>query len=169
MFMELLENVTYLKLLVLTNFVSVLLLLTAWKFPRISRAMFAVMFLFASLVNWYTAINSPTDYVRFADYSIFTIYSTFIRGWWFRSHITHMVGFIASCQFVIAIGMLSKGNFFIVAATGAILFLLSIAPLGTGAAFPSTIIMAIAMYLLLRKGSDNYLWVMNKTKPGYWA
>jgi hypothetical protein len=55
--------------------------------------------------------------------------------------------------------MLSKGILFKIAVIGGIVFLVAIAPPGVGSGFPCTLIMAIAMYLLLRHSQMNYVWL----------
>ena len=48
---------------------------------------------------------------------------------------------------------------------GAILFLLAIAPLGIGSGFPSSVIMAIAIFILLRKkAAHQNIFLMLKEK-----
>ncbi|HEY1114627.1 MAG TPA: hypothetical protein VGE66_13740, partial [Chitinophagaceae bacterium] len=79
-----------------------------------------------------------------------------IHGW-FSQHIVLAVGIIATCQAFIAVSMLLKGWIFKAGAAGAILFLVGIAPLGVGAAFPATLIMALAMGVLMNK-AQAYLW-----------
>jgi hypothetical protein len=156
-----LENNTYLAMLLISNIVALILLLTALKKPGLSRLLFSLLFTWAGWINWHTALNTPGDYLDYADLSIFSFYRTFIHGW-FKEHLFLIVGFIATCQFLIAIGMQSKGVVFKMAAIGAIIFLLAIAPLGVGSGFPCTIIMATAMYLLLRHAPTNYLWIREK-------
>jgi hypothetical protein len=68
-----------------------------------------------------------------------------------------MVGFIATCQGLIALSMILKGWFFKTGCIGGIIFLLAIAPLGVGSGFPCTVVFAIALAVLYRKGK-NYLW-----------
>jgi len=69
-----------------------------------------------------------------------------------------VVGFIASCQGLIAVAILLKGWIFRVGCIGAIVFLLAILPLGIGSGFPCTAIMAAALVVLLWKHNNNYLW-----------
>src|SRR6476469_193966 len=120
-----LDNHTYVLMLLFSNMVAIVLLVTAWKMPRLSRLLFFLLFTWASWTNWQTALNKPDAYLEYADLAIFSFYKDFINGW-FKNHIVLAVGFVATCQLLIAIGMQSKGNFFKVAAVGAILFLLSI-------------------------------------------
>jgi len=91
------------------------------------------------------------------------VYKQFIRGW-FSYHVTEVVGFIATCQALIAFSMLLKGWWLITGATGAIIFLLAIAPLGVGAAFPFSLIAAAALYCIIRNHQNDYLWINHNSK-----
>ncbi|MEJ0105914.1 MAG: hypothetical protein WDO19_26645 [Bacteroidota bacterium] len=46
-------------------------------------------------------------------------------------------------------------------AIGAIIFLVAIIPFGLGSGFPTTLLMAIAMIIILRKHADQYIWQSN--------
>ena len=58
--------------------------------------------------------------------------------------------------------MLMKGFVFKAGAVGAIIFLVAIAPLGVGSAFPCTVIMAIALYILIKKQQYDFIWKGNR-------
>jgi hypothetical protein len=45
---------------------------------------------------------------------------------------------------------------------GATIFLLAIVPLGVGSGFPCTVIMAIALFILLRKYDNTFAWEKNR-------
>jgi len=152
-----LENNTYLILYVISNVVALVMLYAAWKNHRILRLMFFILFAWASWTNWTEAIKTPQFYLDYADLTFFGFYYDFIHGW-FSHHITLAVGFIAICQAFISISMFLKGRILKTGAIGAIIFLLAIAPLGVGAAFPCTLIMAVAMSSLLREKQIDYLW-----------
>jgi hypothetical protein len=156
-----LENNTYLISYIISNVVAVLTLLAAWKKPRIARLMFFLLFAWASWTNWTTALRNPQFYIEYADLSFLNIYKQFIHGW-FSKHITETVGFIATCQALIAVSMLLKGWMIKMGAIGAIIFLFAIAPLGVGSAFPFSIITSVALYLIIRYPFNDYLWVNPK-------
>lgn len=161
-----LENQTYLLLYIISNAIAILLLLLAWKQPRIARLLFFLLFGWASWMNWTTALQNPQFYIEYADLSFLRVYKQFIRGW-FSTHITEMVGFIATCQALIAVSMLLKGRMLKAGCFGAIIFLLAIAPLGVGSAFPFSIIASVALYLILRNRLSEYLWVNPRIKYNY--
>ncbi len=152
-----LENNTYLVLYIISNVVALVMLWAAWKKHRLLRFLFFLLFAWASWTNWNEAIKSPAFYLDYADLTFLDSYREFIHGW-FGNHITEVVGFIATCQALIAISMLLKGWMLKTGALGAIIFLLAIVPLGVGSAFPCTLIMAIAMWPLFREKQIQYLW-----------
>ena len=158
-----LDNNTYLVLYIISNIIALTMLLVSWKHYRTSRLMFFIVFAWASWTNWNEAIVAPQFYLDYAGLTFSALYRDFIYGW-FSSHITLAVGFIATCQALIAIGMFLKGWIFKTAAIGAIIFLVAIAPLGVGSAFPCTVILAIAMWLLVRKKEADYIWIPDSRK-----
>ena len=158
-----LDNSTYLTLYIISNAVALLMLWAGWKNQRILRLMMFLVFAWASFTNWNEALVAPQFYLEYADLTFSPLYRHFINGW-FSSHITLAVGFIATCQAIIAVSMLLKGWIFRTGAIGSIIFLLAIAPLGVGAAFPCTVIVAISTWLLLRNKQINYLWISGAGK-----
>ena len=156
-----LENQTYLIGYLISNVVAILMLLSAWKWPRVGRLLFCLLFAWACWINWKTVTQSPRVYLDYAELAFSDWYKQFIRGW-FSGHIKLVVGFIATCQGLIAMAMLLRGWIFKAGLIGGITFLLSILPFGVGSAFPATLIMAAGMYLLLRSKPD-YLW--RKRRP----
>ncbi len=155
-----LENSTYVLLYTLSNGIALLLLLIAWRKPRIARLLFFLLFGWASITNFTAAARHPEFYLSYADLALLTSYERFIRGW-FSSHIRDMVSLIALGQFLIAASMLLKGWALKAGAIGAIIFLLAIAPLGIGAAFPFSITASIALLQIMRSSND-YLWVSSR-------
>lgn len=160
------ENPIYLLLYIISNVVAILLLWLAWKQPRLARFSFFLLFAWASWTNWTTALHNPQSYIEYADLSFLNIYKKFIRGW-FSNHIAEAVGLIASCQAFIAVSMILKGRILKLGIIGAIIFLLAIAPLGVGSAFPFSLIASGALYIILRSDSSDYLWLNPKLKYGY--
>ena len=147
----------YLASYIISNVVAVLMLFAAWKTPRIARVLFFLLFAWASYTNYNYAIHNPNAYLEYASLSFLNIYIRFIQGW-FSQHIIAAVGFIATCQALIGISMLLKGWIFKTGCVGVIIFLLAIAPLGVGSGFPCTVIMAVAIFIILKKSGENYIW-----------
>jgi hypothetical protein len=157
------ENQTYLIAYLISNAAAIILLVAAWKWPRSCRLMFFLLFAWASWFNWETVSHTPQTYLSYADLTFSDWYKQFIRGW-FSSHIKLVVGFIATCQGLIALAMLLRGWLFRIGAIAGIIFLLAIMPLGLGSAFPCTLIMAAALGVLLR-GYPDFLWRRPEKKP----
>lgn len=151
-----LENPSYLFMLIAFNVLALVFLLGAVKWPRLSRFLFFLLFGWACWMNWTTSQRSPNDYLQYADLNLSSWYRDFINGW-FSKHIPLTVGFIATCQGLIAISMLLKGWIYKIGCIGGIIFLLAIAPFGVGSGFPCTIMFAIALIILFKKGTK-YLW-----------
>jgi hypothetical protein len=145
--------------------IAILMALAAWKRPSLGRGLFAVLFLWASLVNGRLAIRDPAAYLEYANLTESPVYRGIIEGP-FARHITGYVMVIALGQLCIAIGMLLRGLLTRTACVGAIIFLVAIAPLGIGAAFPATLIMAGGAAVLLRARFDRTLWAEIRTALG---
>lgn len=157
-----LDNQLYVTLLIVSNLIAVLQLIASIKWQRVARLSFFLLFAWASWINWKTSLVSPEAYLEYADLTWSGWYESFINGW-FARHILLVVGMVATSQAMIAISMLLKGWTFTVGCLGAIIFLLAILPFGVGAGFPSTGIMAVACFVLLKKQPVNFIW--NKRKP----
>lgn len=149
-----------------SNLVALLLLWAAWKRPALARALFFLLFTWAAWTNSNTVLQTPEVYLGYAQYTFSTWYEQFIHGY-FAKHIATFVLGIAAGQALIALAMLATGSLFRLGAIGGIIFLLAIAPLGVGSAFPCTLIMAVAMGLLYQKRSTHWLWFAftNQTSP----
>lgn len=131
----------------LSNMLALLLLWASWKKPAWARVGWFLLFASAAWFNAHTALTSPALYTGYAQYAFFSIYENFINGF-FAEHTTLFVLAIAVGQAGIAFGMVAGGKWLRVATFGGIVFLLSIAPLGLGAAFPATLIMAAGLLTL---------------------
>ncbi|TNE48785.1 MAG: hypothetical protein EP344_18560 [Bacteroidetes bacterium] len=141
----------------ISNLVALLMLWACWKRPAIGRVLFLLLFAWAAWMNTTTALHTPEGYMEYAQYTFSGWYKQFIQGF-FAAHAQPIVLTIATGQALIALGMLTRGPVFKLAAIGAILFLVAIAPLGVGSAFPCTLVMAVAMWQLFRRGSREWLW-----------
>ena len=157
-----LENPDYLVMYLVSNVAGLLILWAAFKKPKIARFVFFLLFTWACWVNYTLAHTNPEAYLGYAAMSS-KWYSGFINGW-FKEHITLMVTAIAIGQGLIAIGMLLKGWLVKLANIGTIIFLLGIAPLGVGAAFPFSIVVSVAAYVIIRRDDLDYIWKVNWPK-----
>ena len=146
-----------------SNVIAILILVAAIKKPKLARVLFVLLFAWACCINYTTVHNSPEAYLEYARLTPFDLMRNFINGW-FTAHVTWMIMLISFGQGLIAIGMLLKGWFVRIAGIGAIIFLLAITPLGVGSGFPCSVIVAIAVYIILKKDNLDYLWNFKNTK-----
>jgi hypothetical protein len=131
-----------------SNLVALLLLLVCWRWRRVGRALFFAVFLWAAQLNLRLALTRPAVYLDYARWAIGP-YRDFILGP-FARHITPLVAAIALAQLAVAILLALRGRATQLGLLGAILFLLAIAPLGRGSAFPFSLTASLAASLLLR-------------------
>ncbi|RAJ11506.1 hypothetical protein [Arenibacter echinorum] len=157
--MEALEE--FLVPYVISQIVSIVILIVALKNTRTARGILSVLFLWASATNMYYGLSKPEIYLEYGDMAL-PFYRDFIEGWF--SHNKHiLIPLIAFGQFFIGIGMLLKGWFVKLACFGAIIFFIAISPLMVGSAFPFSITVSIAVYIVLKKDGLNYLWRKKST------
>ena len=146
----------YLVPYLISQAASLIILIAAWKRTRWARWLFSALFLWASATNMYIGLTDPDSYLDNARFAI-PLYQDFINGWF--SHYNHIViPLIAVGQFFIAIGMVLHGWWVKLACIGSIIFLLSIAPLMVSAAFPFSITVSIASWLIFLNDDKNYIW-----------
>ena len=152
-----LDNQLYVILLLISNAIAIVQLIAAIKWPRMARLSFFILFAWASWMNWTTSQQTPEVYIDYANLTWSDWYSNFINGW-FAQHIQLAVGCIATCQALIAIALLLKGGIFKAGGIAAIIFLLCIVPFGVGSGFPATVIMAAAIFVLIKKHNNKFIW-----------
>ena len=146
---------------IISNIIFGLSIIAALKKPMWARMFLGGFFLWASYFNSMTSVTSPEVYLTYARLDALPAYSRLINGF-FAQHITSFVFAIAVGQFIIFAGMMSNRTFTKLACIGGIIFGLAIAPLGVGSAFPSTVSMAIAFYILLRRYEHDFIWKWNQ-------
>lgn len=145
---------------IISQIAAIAILTTSFYSTRWTRALFTALFLWAACINMYLGITNPGSYLGNAKFAI-PLYRDFINGW-FSHHHYIMIPVIACAQFLIAAGMLLKGWWVKWACTGAIVFLLSIAPLMVASAFPFSLIAAAAAVMILKKDDLNFIWLKRK-------
>lgn len=142
---------------IVSNSIAILIVIAASRKPRWARLLFVLLFTWACWINYTTVHKNPNVYLEYAALTPFNLYYNFINGW-FKAHIIPMVTLIAIGQGLIAIGLLLKGWIVRIACFGAIIFFLSIAPLGIGSGFPCTLIASVAVYFILKNDDLDFLW-----------
>jgi hypothetical protein len=98
-------------------------------------------------------LTTPADYLNYAQFAVLDVYRGFILGF-FAQHITALVCTIAVGQACVAFLLATNGWLRRLGYIGAIVFLLAIVPLGVGAGFPATILMALTAAEVLH--ADRY-------------
>lgn len=131
---------------IVSNAVGLGLLAAAVKRPQAARVLFIVMFLGAFVVNTLFSLRDPSTYLVYGKWAIGS-YQSFINGF-FSRHITAFVLPIAAGQLAIAGLLAAGGRWMSLGVLGGIVFLLAIAPLGYGSAFPATLLFAAALYVM---------------------
>jgi hypothetical protein len=134
----------------ISNLVGFVLIILAIVRPSTTRWIFSFIFTGAAAFNTMTAIYSPEDYLSYASMAALPVYEDFINGF-FSEHIRAFVISIAAAQLLIGMFITGRAIIANIALAGAAFFLLAIAPLGAGAAFPSSVLMAAACIILLFK------------------
>jgi hypothetical protein len=138
----------------ISNAIALALLALAFRRPTWVRWASIGIFLWATFTNARIALTSPTDYQTFGDLTWSAFYRDFIRGW-FQEHTPLLLLPIAAGQLAIALLFLVNTRFSRRLATaGAIVFLLAIAPLGVGSAFPFSLTYSAALVLMTRRLDD---------------
>lgn len=129
-----------------THFITFSLIFICYKWPKIGKVAWGIVFILAGIFNIYTGISNPQAYVDYGQYAV-GLYQKFIYGL-FSSYTSLFVSLIASGQILVGIFLLMKRTLLLFGIVGGIIFLLAISPLGIGSAFPSTLLMAISLVLL---------------------
>jgi hypothetical protein len=138
------------------NIFVLLLLLVAAKWPKIARLLFSVLFVGAGMWNLFASLTMRTFYVETYGDVATPPYAAFIKGP-FASNPALFVVPIAVEQLAIGILATGSGTWVRLAMMGAMAFLLAIAPMGVGSAFPFSIFGILAASLLFRKRFDSSL------------
>lgn len=147
----------YLVPYLISNTIFILVLIAVALRPMAGRIFFALLFLWAASINTVTALKTPQVYLEYANMALIPAYKDFINTF-FAEHIQSIVLIIASGQLLIGIGMVLYGSWVRLACIGGMVFSLAIAPLGVGAGFPSTVLLAIALYILYVQPHHDFIW-----------
>jgi hypothetical protein len=150
----------------ISNILFLLAISAAFKKPMWARIFLAALFLWASYINSKTVIISPEIYLDYARLTPVPFYREFILGY-FSRHIAQCILFVAAGEFLIFLGLLLNNRWVKLACIGGIIFGLAIAPLGIGSAFPATVSMAIAFFILNKKYVRGYIWGKGQFKSVY--
>ncbi len=131
---------------VVTHAVTFLMIFICYKWPKAGKVAWGIIFILAGIFNIFTVIRDPEAYLSYRDHAV-DFYKFFIDGV-FRSFTIFIVSLIGTGQILVGLFLLRKGKLFSLGILGGIVFLVAIAPLGIGSAFPSTLLMALSLVLL---------------------
>ena len=129
-----------------THVLTFLMIIICYKWPKAGKVAWGIIFMLAGIFNIFTVIRDPQAYLSYRDHAV-DFYRFFIDGV-FSSFTVFIVSLIGAGQILVGIFLLRKGKFFALGILGGIVFLIAIAPLGIGSAFPSTLLMAFSLVLL---------------------
>lgn len=129
-----------------THVITFLLIFICYKWPKIGKVAWGIIFILAGIFNIYTAISDPQAYVDYGSQAV-GLYKKFIYGV-FSSYTSLIVFLIALGQILVGIFLFMKRTLFLLGILGGIIFLMAISPLGIGSAFPSTLLMSFSLILL---------------------
>ena len=130
--------------LVANTFALIALALAFWR-PNAARWIGVGVFGWAAAINTWTAWSTPYVYLEYADFATSAGYRAFILGW-FSEHVPALVWSIAAGQLEIAVLLAVPHRILrMIGLAGALTFLLAIAPLGVGAAFPFSLTFGAAL------------------------
>ncbi len=138
----------FIPFIVSNSIAVVLLILACWR-PIITRWSFVAIFVWAAFVNGITSLAHPEVYRDYAPLALIAIYREFIRGF-FWNHVAWFVFPIAVAQLAIAVLLTRNGIWMRLGTFGMCTFLLAIAPLGVGSAFPFSLIAIAAAVVMMR-------------------
>jgi hypothetical protein len=141
---------------IITNVFSVLFLLCCFRWPNAGRLIGSLIFASAGIFNLVTANGRPWVYLDYGGWTFLPVYRDFIFGF-FALHIPLIISSVAVCQIVIALLLWTHARGVQSGCLSASLFLVVIAPLGVGSAFPSSLVMGFGLYHLSRQNFQSNL------------
>ncbi len=134
---------------IVSHVLTLCLIFVCWKWPKIGKIIWAIIFILAGIFNAYTVTSDPQAYLMYSQWAIGP-YQKIINGV-FSSNTSLFVYLIALGQILVGALLFHKKKLFQLGVMGGIIFLIAISPLGVGAAFPSTLLMAFSLFLLYLK------------------
>src|SRR5579864_4612574 len=138
------------------NIFTLLLIVVAAEWPRVARLLFSVLFFGAGIWNLFASLTMPAFYIATYGHLATPPYAAFIFGP-FAANPALFVVPIAIGQLTIGILSTGTGTRVRLAMLGITVFMLGLAPLGVGGAFPFSIFAIVAAYLLYRRTFDTSL------------
>lgn len=138
----------YLIPYIIVNLISIILFAITIKSYKKAMKVFGVLFLVSALYNTYKVFTKPIVFVNlFGRMTPFSGIRDFIFGD-FRDHIILYIVLMSIYQLLISWCLFKETKLLKYGIFGGIIFLLAVSPLGVGSAFPSSLLMALSMYLI---------------------
>jgi hypothetical protein len=141
---------------VVSNVFALWLIPVSAKWPKVARLFFSVLFLGGGVWNLFASLTMPAFYVATYGHLATPFYAAFIFGP-FASNPALFVVPIALGELAIGILATGTGTWVRLSMIGVTVFMLGLAPLGVGGAFPFSIFAILAAYLLSRKQFETSL------------
>ena len=121
-----------------------ILILSIWH-QNTAKWVIAVLFFAAGVFNFFASITNPSAYLEYSKTALIPFYQDFISGW-FSDNVPLIVGTIALGQIACGAFLAVGKRWAVFGAAGVAIFLLLIAPLGVGSAFPFSILTSLAVW-----------------------
>ena len=132
-----------------SNAIALTLLGLSFRRSNWVRWLSVAIFGWAAYTNTRIALTAPLDYQTFGELTTLAVYRDVIHGW-FREHTATLLLPIAAGQLAIALMLIVNRRITRrLAVFGAVAFLLAIAPLGVGSAFPFSLTYSVALLVML--------------------
>ena len=128
---------------VITHVITFIMILICYKWPKIGKVAWGIIFILAGIFNIFTVVKDPQAYLGYRDNAV-DFYKFFIDGV-FSSFTIFIVSLIGTGQILVGIFLFRRGKLFLLGILGGIIFLVAIAPLGIGSAFPATLLMVSSL------------------------
>jgi hypothetical protein len=135
---------------VTSNIFALVLIVTAARWPKVARLFISVLFVGGGIWNLFASLTMPEFYVTTYGPLATPPYQAFIYGPFAVNPALFVVP-IAIGELAIGAAAAGRGTWGRPSMVGMTAFMLGLAPLGVGGAFPFSIFAIVAGYLLYRK------------------
>jgi len=136
----------YIVPFIVSNIIALFLLFVSIRWKRAARISFGLIFIAAGIFNAYQSSVDASVYTTVYGETAVSFYKSLIYNV-FAKNAEVYVKLIASFQLIAGISLVLKKPLYYIGIFCGIVFLLGIAPLGVGSAFPATILMAVSLYI----------------------
>ena len=135
---------------VISNIFALALIVAAARWPRVARLFVSVLFVGGGIWNLFASLTMPQFYVATYGPLATPPYQAFIYGP-FATNPALFVVPIAIGEMTIGVLAAGSGRWIRLSMVGMTVFMLGLAPLGVGGAFPFSVFAIVAGYLLWSK------------------